>query len=139
MVETVISLNHITLAVSNIDVSFLFYRDVVGLKPLCRWDKGAYFLAGDFWFCLNVDPKVQPDAGYTHYAFSVTEQNFNLVRERILQTGARIFQENTSEGDSLYFCDPDGHKLEIHVGDVYSRLDAKKREPGKWRELEWFV
>ena len=39
-------MNHITLAVTNIDRSFKFYRDVVGLKPLCLWNNGAYFLVG---------------------------------------------------------------------------------------------
>jgi catechol 2,3-dioxygenase-like lactoylglutathione lyase family enzyme len=58
-------MNHVTLAVTNIDRSFKFYRDIVGLKPLCRWNNGAYFLVGGsetnpdqgFWFCLNYDAK----------------------------------------------------------------------------------
>lgn len=54
-------MNHITLAVTDIEKSFHFYQDILGLKPLCRWDKGAYFLAGDFWFCLNVDDKREPN------------------------------------------------------------------------------
>ena len=48
-------MNHVTLAVKDIEKSFIFYREILGLNPLCRWDKGAYFLVGDFWFCLNVD------------------------------------------------------------------------------------
>ena len=34
-------MDRITLAIQNIQKSFHFYRDVLGLKPLCRWDKGA--------------------------------------------------------------------------------------------------
>ena len=49
------AMNHITLASRNIEKSFSFYKDVLGLMPLVKWDKGAYFLAGDFWFCLNFD------------------------------------------------------------------------------------
>ena len=64
-------MNHITLAVRDIDRSFNFYRNVLDLKPLVRWDKGAYFLVGDFWFCLNLDPYCSPSNDYTHYAFSV--------------------------------------------------------------------
>ncbi len=38
-------------------------------------------------------------------------------------------QDNSSEGDSLYILDPDGHKLELHVGDLESRLASMKAEP----------
>ena len=108
-------MNHITLAVQDIDKSFMFYRDVVGLKPLVKWDKGAYFLVGDFWFCLNVDDKRQANLCYTHYAFTVPREQFNKMSQIIIRSGAEIFKDNTSPGESLYFLDPDGHKLEIHV------------------------
>jgi catechol 2,3-dioxygenase-like lactoylglutathione lyase family enzyme len=44
------SMNHITLAIKDINISFKFYRDLLGFTPLVKWDKGAYFLVGDFWF-----------------------------------------------------------------------------------------
>ena len=41
--------------------------------------------------------------------------------------------------DPLYFLDPDGHKLEIHVGDWQARIQAKKMNLGSWKDVEWFV
>lgn len=35
------AVNHYTLAVTDIDASFAFYRDVLGLKPLCKWPIGG--------------------------------------------------------------------------------------------------
>ncbi len=137
------ALNHITLAVGNIEKSFAFYRDVIGLRPLVLWDKGAYFLVGDeddgFWFCLNVDEKREPTACYTHYAFSVRPENFQRTVKKISDSGAVIFKDNTSPGDSLYFLDPDGHKLEIHVGDWRTRVKTKKANSENWKNVQFFV
>jgi len=132
-------MNHITLAIRDIDKSFSFYHDVLGLKPLVKWDKGAYFLVGDFWFCLNVDKNRLLNPCYTHYAFTVTKEQFDKMRDVILASGAEIFKDNTSPGKSLYFLDPDGHKLEIHVGNWRSRIEAKKTDLGAWKNVEWFV
>jgi catechol 2,3-dioxygenase-like lactoylglutathione lyase family enzyme len=140
------SMNHITLAVTNIERSFAFYRDVLGFKPLVKWDRGAYFLVDDqrsngsgFWFCLNVDEDRIPSPCYTHYAFGVDQKDFEILSAKIIRSGAQIFKNNTSPGDSLYFLDPDGHKLEIHVGNWKARVDAKKDNCGNWRDVEWFV
>ncbi len=135
----IVGMNHMTLAVKDIGKSFAFYRDVLALKPLVKWNKGAYFLVGDFWFCLNVDAKRELSACYTHYAFTVTKENFYAMSQNIIGSGAQVFKDNTSPGESLYFFDPDGHKLEIHVGDWRTRIDAKKADIGAWMDVEWFI
>jgi catechol 2,3-dioxygenase-like lactoylglutathione lyase family enzyme len=145
------NLNHITLAVTDIDRSFTFYRDVLGLKPLVKWGKtnaggGAYFLTSKgenaFWFCLDVNRNgvvTDSNLGNTHYAFSLSANDFESLSKRIIESGATVFKNNTSPGNSLYFFDPDGHKLEIHVGDWQTRIAAKKIDHGKWQHVEWFV
>ncbi len=135
----IFGMNHLTLAVSNIDRSFTFYKDILGLRPLCKWDKGAYFLIGDFWFCLNLDDKRVVNPCYTHYAFSVSNQNFPLLRQKLIDSEVVIFKENVSPGDSLYFLDPDGHKLELHVGNWQSRIQAKKENADTWKNIEWYI
>jgi catechol 2,3-dioxygenase-like lactoylglutathione lyase family enzyme len=138
-------LNHITLAVKDIETSFAFYRDVLGFTPLCKWEGSAYFLVGDLeqweclWFCLDRDAGGQERTCSTHYAFSASAKDFKAMAERIINSGAKLFKENTSPGDSLYFLDPDGHKLEIHCGDWQTRIQAKKENPGRWTNVEWFV
>ena len=134
-----LDLNHITLACIDIERSFTFYKEVMGFKPLVKWDKGAYFLIGESWFCLNVDSNRKSNPCYTHYAFSVKYDAFKAMSDKISKSGAYIFKDNTSPGESLYFLDPDGHKLEIHVGNWKSRIEAKKENMGSWKNVEWFV
>ncbi len=131
-------MNHITFAVLDVERAFSFYTDILGLKPIARWDKGAYLTAGDFWIALNQDPEIEkakkPD--YSHIAFSGNASDFQKIKERLLEYGCSEWSENTSEGDSFYFKDPDGHKLEIHVGDLKSRLKEMKEK--HWAEFEFY-
>jgi catechol 2,3-dioxygenase-like lactoylglutathione lyase family enzyme len=132
-------INHITLAVKNLEESFKFYQEILGFKPLAKWKKGAYFLAGDLWFCLIQDENTKESLQkeYTHIAFTVSEQDFEKISDRIKGSQTQIWQDNTSEGASLYFTDPNHHKLEIHVSDLATRIKAAKENP--WEGLEVFI
>jgi catechol 2,3-dioxygenase-like lactoylglutathione lyase family enzyme len=132
-------INHITVTTKNIELAFEFYKDILAFKPLCKWDKGAYFLVGNTWFCINYDENTTATQDYTHIAFNVTQNDFENIKTKIIQGNAKIFKDNLSEGDSLYFCDPDGHKLEIHVGNWQTRLATKKSNSGNWHNVEFFV
>ncbi|WP_163836026.1 fosfomycin resistance glutathione transferase [Spartinivicinus ruber] len=122
-------LNHITLAVSDLNKSFEFYVEVLGFKPHAKWTKGAYLSAGSLWFCLSRDDEVQSRKDYTHIAFDIGEQGFSILKNRFIDMKIRQWKVNTSEGSSLYILDPDGHKLEIHVGCLQSRLHTLKENP----------
>jgi len=124
-------LNHVTLAVSDLERSFAFYSGLLGFRPAARWNTGAYLTLGDLWLCLSLDDKRsaprQPD--YTHYAFGITQEAFAPFRARLLDAGVTEWRQNKSEGDSFYFLDPDGHQLEAHVGDLASRLAQCRAQP----------
>jgi len=140
-------INHINIAVRDIDRSFAFYKDVLGFMPLCKSEGSAYFLAGKpdepecLWFSLDLDRQKmrKPSPCNSHIAFSVAPEDFEAMSARILASGASIFKENTSPGESLYFLDPDGHKLEIHAGTWQERIAFRKKSPGNWKNVEWFV
>lgn len=123
-------LNHITLAVSDLELSLSFYANLLGFKGHVRWDGGAYLSLGDLWLCLSCDkPCVKAD--YTHFAFSVAQHEFYESVHRLKQANVVVWKENKSEGDSFYFLDPDQHKLELHAGDLVSRLQSLRRAPYK--------
>lgn len=119
-------LNHITFAVSDLDKSCFFYESILGLRPVARLKHCAYFLAGDLWLALVHDTGMPESSrsDYTHVAFDCSNEEFAGLKEKLLAFGCREWSANQSEGESFYFTDPDGHKLEIHVGNLQSRLNA---------------
>lgn len=125
--------NHVTFSVKDVEQSFVFYTQVLGMRPVARWPKGAYLMTADTWIALIQDRKLRKSQlpEYTHVAFSVSREEFGALSQRIRLAGAEIWKKNHSEGASLYFLDPNGHKLEIHTGDVYTRLAALKAEAGE--------
>lgn len=127
------SFNHLTLSVSQLDRSVHFYRDVLGLHLDALWGSGAYLSLPGLWLCLSQETRAEtgPAADYTHYAFSINEEKLEEFRAKLLTAGAVEWKQNKSEGDSFYFLDPDGHKLEAHAGDLASRLASCRQKPYK--------
>lgn len=126
--------NHITFSVRNLNWSIQFYRDLLGMKLHVYWDSGAYLTAGDTWLCLSLgEPK--PASDYTHVAFSVDEKALLELRDRASRAGIEEWQQNTSEGESLYLLDPNGHRIELHCGGLATRLADLEKSP--YKGLVW--
>lgn len=120
--------NHVTLAVSDLDRSLAFYQDLLGMRLAMRSQRSAYVEAGTLWLCLHVDANINsPRRDYTHLAFDVAEADFPLLAAKVAMAASQ-WQPNSSEGDSLYILDPDGHRLELHVGTLASRLAHYRRQ-----------
>jgi len=126
-------INHVTFAVRDLDESFEFYTGVLGFRPVARWANGAYLLAGDAWIALKLDADTRratlPE--HTHVAFSVSEETFDSACGKIRAAGARIWNEPEGHGPSLYFEDPNGHKLEIHASDLDTRVRIARERMGE--------
>jgi len=123
-------LNHITIAVSDIQTSLDFYTQVLGFTGHVVWESGAYLSANGIWLCLSLDIP-SPSKDYSHIAWSVAPEDFTPLSQKIMSSGAEQWKANQSEGDSLYFLDPDGYKLEIHLGGLTQRLQSLKNNPYK--------
>ena len=84
------NLNHLTLSTVDLEVSFAFYRNLMGFRPLARWAGGAYLLAGEStWLCLSVVARLaeRPADDYTHYAFSVAAEKFDFIAAHFRTSG----------------------------------------------------
>jgi len=121
--------NHVTLSVSDVDRSINFYMDLLGFAIRLRGPTSAYLEAGTLWLALVADPEVRrrPLPEYTHVAFSVAPGDLQILKDTVLRAGVAQWQEPETP-QSFYFLDPDGHKLELHSGDLQSRLRDRDRE-----------
>ena len=121
--------NHITFAVRDLQRSIDFYCNLLGCVLHAEWQRGAYVTSGDNWICLSVDADSVPARGYGHIAFSINADDLPVFESRLAEHHVEIWQTDSSEGASVYFVDPDGHRLEAHVGGLETRLSAMREHP----------
>ena len=126
-------INHICFSVSNLDASTAFYENVFGAKRLVKGRKLAYFDLEGLWIALNEEDakrEAMPRT-YTHIAFSVAEEEFDLWPRRLRELDVTILPgrgRDEKDKRSVYFLDPDGHRFELHTGTLQDRLDYYRAE-----------
>lgn len=100
------SLNHLTLAVSNLQSNLTFWRDLLSVQLHTEWDTGTYLTCGDLWICLTYDISrncVAPqESDYTHYAFSIAPEDFEPFSYKLKQA-VTVWKDNKSEGNLSSF------------------------------------
>jgi catechol 2,3-dioxygenase-like lactoylglutathione lyase family enzyme len=115
-----VHLNHTIVAARDKQKSATFLAEVLGLRPPTTFGPFSVVeLDNDVSLDFMEDASVHP----RHYAFLVTEQEFDEIFERIrareLDYWADPFEQqpgqiNTHDGGrGVYWHDPDGHVLEI--------------------------
>jgi catechol 2,3-dioxygenase-like lactoylglutathione lyase family enzyme len=119
-------LNHLTLAVSDLRRSVAFYSEALGFAVKMHGPSSAYLEAGDLWLALVMDPDMrhEPLPEYSHAAFTVAAEDLPALIDQLTLAGVDRWQES-DRANSFYFLDPDGHKLELHSGNLNSRLQAR--------------
>lgn len=128
------SINHITYSVSNLSKSVSFYKDILKANILLESDKTAYFTLGGLWLALNEEeniPRNEIQYSYTHIAFKIDEREFDEWHQWLSDNDVKVLEGRTRDErdkQSIYFTDPDGHKLELHTGTLEDRLDYYKEE-----------
>lgn len=120
MSTNIVSLNHASLIVANLDVSLVFYSEVLGLQQVHRPDlgfPGAWFQLGGQQIHLleleNPDPTTgRPIHGGRDRHVALNALALTPVQEALNRAG--VFYTMSISGRRALFCrDPDGNAVEI--------------------------
>jgi catechol 2,3-dioxygenase-like lactoylglutathione lyase family enzyme len=113
-------LDHVAIAVSDVERSRRFYADVLGLEHAhAEWDVPVVMAAngtGVAIFHKDLHPgegKANPDVRILHIAFRVNRDGFERAREELTERGLTPRFSDHGIAHSIYFEDPDGHQLEL--------------------------
>lgn len=129
-------LNHTIVSARDRDASALFLTEILGLPPPLRLGPFAVVEVGEH---LSLDyAESSGDIAPQHYAFLVSEAEFDEIFERIgkrnLDYWADPFRRRHREinhwddGRGLYFDDPNGHLLEI-ITRPYGSAGTEAKHP----------
>jgi catechol 2,3-dioxygenase-like lactoylglutathione lyase family enzyme len=117
-------LDHVALAVRDLERSERFYREVLGLERVYEeeWPVPAMMTgagSGIALFEAQAGPDREPQpVRVLHVAFRVDRATFEQARQFLCDEGLAPRLEDHGVAHSLYFADPDGHRLELTTYEV---------------------
>jgi len=130
-------INHITISVKDINSAFKFYKNILKIKPVMKSNRSAYFLAGKTWIALDQKENFIISENYSHICFNISKKQYKKFVRNIRKNGINEWQNNQTEGDSIYILDDSGNKLEIHFSTLKQRIKFGKKHFEN--DVKWYM
>jgi len=121
-------IDHVAMSVRDVEAAANWYIDVLGFKRRYEgmWDGIPVFI-GKGTTSIALFPVRSKEETATsahsgvqilHLAFRATRKSFLAAQEELKQRGIHFEFQDHEISNSIYFSDPDGHKLEITTYDL---------------------
>lgn len=128
MTFTLEGIDHIAIAVRDVEVSARWYVEVLGLERMHEdvWGShpamvGRGGTAVALFPVTSDKPKPRPSKNtlaMRHFAFRASGEDFEAARGALVSRGIEVEFQDHEITHSIYFHDPDGHELEITTYDI---------------------
>lgn len=103
-----VSLNHVSLAVRDVEASREFYGTVLGISEVSRQPNGVNLGLGDSFLGLyDIEPKGQ----IHHFCVGVSDFDLEAQADELRELGVEPFIRQ--DRPELYFADPDGITVQL--------------------------
>ncbi len=125
--------HHLALLCSDVEQTIRFYQELLGFPLVELFENRDYEGSTHFFFDigngnllaffdfpgLGLEPYAEVLGGFHHLALSVTPAAFDAARERLTEAGVEL---QFVAGESMYFLDPDGTRLELLRAPLHEML-----------------
>jgi len=120
---TILSYNHVGLAVKDLKTSVTFYRDIIGLSPLEVPDN---MLAVRRWFRVAAgqelhlllgreNPVANNDKNGAHFSLSIPTNSADEIEAFLKEKNVPYHRQKRFDGAfQIYVTDPDGYVIELN-------------------------
>ena len=120
---TILSYNHVGLAVKDLKISVVFYRDIIGLSPL---DVPNNMLAIRRWFRVapgqelhlllgRENPVANNDKNGAHFSLSIPTNSADEIEAFLKEKNVPYHRQKRFDGAyQIYVTDPDGYVIELN-------------------------
>ena len=120
---TILSYNHVGLAVKDLKVSVAFYREIIGLSPLEVPDN---MLAIRRWFRVapgqelhlllgRENPGANNDKNGAHFSLSIPTNSADEIEAFLKEKNVPYHRQKRFDGAyQIYVTDPDGYVIELN-------------------------
>jgi len=107
-------INHVNIAVSDLDKSQKFYCEVFGMEEGYRMPQFRFLRCGKDLLTLQIGDPINAESN--HFGFDVNSKDeLNKWKDWLKEKNVSIDNERGDEGGAgIYFHDPDGHTIEIY-------------------------